>query len=94
MVHGIKRGVIQFLTVTILGGICLVFGFAPDEFLAGLVTDPPPWLSHPALRIIALILGGVLGYVGWRVIVKIGRTHAPSWTDNSVFNYSGVLASS
>lgn len=67
MVHGIKRGVIQFLTVTILSGICLVFGFAPDEFLAGLVTDPPPWLSHPALRFIALILGGVLGYVGWRV---------------------------
>lgn len=67
MVHGIKRGVIQFLTVAILSGICLVFGFAPNEFLAGLVINPPPWLSHPATRLVALILGGVLWYVGWRV---------------------------
>lgn len=56
----ILGGVIRWTIATIIAAVCLVWGFAPAEFFAGLWIDPPLWLSHPITRIAVLVVGMTL----------------------------------
>lgn len=66
MLLGIKRGVIQFCTVTVLGGAFLVLGIDPAQIVAAFVANPPDWLGHPAIRIVAFFGGGGFVYLAWK----------------------------
>jgi hypothetical protein len=67
MLLGVARGIVQFVTVAVLGGVCLVFGFVPNEFVAAIITNPPDWLGHPGIRVAAVFGGGGFGYLAWKI---------------------------
>lgn len=66
VLEGIKRGVIQFITVSALGAVCIVIGIDPPALLAGFWQTPPLWLSHPLLQLAAFMLGGLCAFAAWR----------------------------
>ena len=66
MVVGIMRGIVAFIVSAILGGVCLVFGFAPDEWIAAVIAQPPLWLLHPLTRVGAVAAGGLFGVLAWK----------------------------
>ena len=65
MVVVIMRGIVTFIVTSILSGICLVFGFSPDEWVRDIIAQPPVWLLHPLTKVGALVVGGALGIVAW-----------------------------
>jgi len=42
----------------IFSAICLVWGFTPEKWLGALFTNPPAWLFHPLVRLVAAAIGG------------------------------------
>src|SRR6266576_369984 len=52
----ILGGVVRWVTFTIIATVCLVWGFAPNEFLAGLIKDPG-WLTTPWMRTLVVVAG-------------------------------------
>ncbi len=67
MVVGIMRGIVAFIVTAVLGGICLVFGFSPDEWIAAVITQPPQWLLHPVARVAGFVFGGLFGFLAWKL---------------------------
>lgn len=66
MVVGIMRGIVAFIVSAILGGICLMIGFSPEEWIATVVAEPPWWLLHPLTRIASDILALLFGLLMWK----------------------------
>ena len=59
-------GIVRFLTVAVISAVCLVWGFAPNEWFAKLWTAPPLWLAHPLTRLTVLCLGvGFVWFLIW-----------------------------
>ena len=59
-------GIVRFLTVAVISAVCLVWGFAPNEWFAKLWTAPPLWLAHPLTRLAVLCLGvGFVWFLIW-----------------------------
>jgi len=56
------RAIAQFITLGALSGACLVWGFAPDEWFAAILTEPPPWVFSIWTRIGAAALGLFLAW--------------------------------
>lgn len=67
MVIGIMRGIVAFVVSAILGGVCLVFGFSPDEWIAAVIAQPPSWLLHPLTRVAGVAIGGLFGFLAWKL---------------------------
>ncbi|WP_421861670.1 hypothetical protein [Parvibaculum sp.] len=61
---GIWRGVISFITTSVLAGLCIVIGIDPSQVIADFLSSP--WISDPLVRLAALILGGILGIFAWK----------------------------
>ena len=62
-------GAIQFVVTSIIAAICLVWNFAPEEWLASLFSHPPSWLFQPYVRIVVL----VFGLIAIAIIIASGR---------------------
>lgn len=56
----IVGGIVRWSVATVLTAFFLAIGFSPSEWLAELWTVPPAWLSHPVVRIAAIILAGAV----------------------------------
>jgi hypothetical protein len=52
----ILGGMVRWVTFTIIAAVCLVWGFAPNEFLAGLIKNPG-WLTSPWMRTLVVVAG-------------------------------------
>lgn len=62
MLQGVIRGIFSWIAVAILSGVCLVFGFSPDEWISALIYSPPPWVYSIWVRVGAVVFGGLLGW--------------------------------
>ena len=51
----VLRNVLQ----AIITVVSLMFGFVPADWLAGIIGEPPPWLTHPLTRVAIIALGVV-----------------------------------
>lgn len=64
VLSGIWRGIISFLTTSVLAGVFIYIGVDPSELVADFLDSP--WISHPLSRIVAFVVGGLFGFFMWR----------------------------
>ena len=55
----IAGGVVRWIVAIIIGAVCLMFGFAPEHWIATAFDTPPQWLVHPLARLAIIAIGVV-----------------------------------
>lgn len=55
----IAGGIIRWAIAAVVGAVCLMFGFSPEEWIRGVIEAPPSWLTHDLTRG-GIVLVGVM----------------------------------
>lgn len=65
--QNIGAGVIRWAIGIVIGAACLMLGFVPETFVAGIISEPPVWLSHWLARLGLVVIAGsvIVGTFFW-----------------------------
>jgi len=60
LLGNVAGGIVRWTVATIISAVCLMLGFAPAQWLAAIIGEPPDWLVHPLTRLAIILMGVVV----------------------------------